>query len=50
MLRFLYHISQVLLTLFWVVCLLIFMAAFAGIGFAGGMLNWMLGGCPGHQI
>ena len=38
MLRFLYHISQVLLTLFWVVCLLIFMAAFAGIGFAGGML------------
>ena len=38
MLRFLYHFSQVLLTLFWVVCILIFMAAFAGIGFAGGML------------
>ena len=37
MLRFLYHFSQVLLTLFWVVCILIFMAAFAGIGFAGGM-------------
>ncbi|MDE0398285.1 MAG: transglycosylase domain-containing protein [Candidatus Poribacteria bacterium] len=38
MLRLLYHFSQVLLTLFWVVCILIFMAAFAGIGFAGGML------------
>ncbi len=38
MLRFLYHCSQVLLTLFWVVCILIFIAAFAGIGFAGGML------------
>ena len=38
MLRFLYHFSQVLLTLFWVVCILTFIAAFAGIGFAGGML------------
>lgn len=38
MLRLLYHFSQVLLTLFWVVCILTFMAAFAGIGFAGGML------------
>ena len=38
MLRILYHFSQVLLTLFWVVCILVFMAAFAGIGFAGGML------------
>ena len=38
MLRLLYHFSQVLLTLFWVVCILVFMAAFAGIGFAGGML------------
>ena len=38
MLRLLYHFSQVLLTLFWVVCILIFIAAFAGIGFAGGML------------
>ena len=36
--RFLYHCSQVLLTLFWVGCLLIFIPAFAGIGFAGGML------------
>ena len=36
--RFLYHCSQVLLTLFWVVCILIFIPAFAGIGFAGGML------------
>ena len=38
MLRLLYHFFQVLLTLFWGVCILIFMAAFAGIGFAGGML------------
>ena len=38
MLRFLYHFSQVLLTLFWVVCILVFIAAFAGVGFAGGML------------
>ena len=38
MLRLLYHFSQVLLTLFWVVCILVFIAAFAGIGFAGGML------------
>ena len=36
--RFLYHFSQILLTLFWFVCILAFMAAFAGIGFAGGML------------
>ena len=36
--RFLYHCSQVLLTLFWVICILIFIPAFAGIGFAGGML------------
>ena len=35
--RFLYHSSQVLLTLFWGVCILISIAAFAGIGFAGGM-------------
>ena len=38
MLRLLYHFSQVLLTLFWGVCILVFIAAFAGIGFAGGML------------
>ena len=37
MFRLLYHFSQVLLTLFWVVCILVFMAAFVGIGFAGGM-------------
>ncbi|MDE0019335.1 MAG: transglycosylase domain-containing protein [Candidatus Poribacteria bacterium] len=36
--RLLYHFSQVLLTLFWGVCILIFIAAFAGMGFAGGML------------
>ena len=38
MLRLLYHFSQVLLTLFWVVCILMFIPIFAGIGFAGGML------------
>ena len=38
MLRLLYHFSQVLLTLFWVVCILMFIPVFAGIGFAGGML------------
>ena len=38
MLRLLYHFSQVLLALFWGVCILISIAAFAGIGFAGGML------------
>ena len=36
--QFLYHFSQVLLTLFWVVCILAFIPIFAGIGFAGGML------------
>lgn len=36
--RFFYHFFQVLLTLFWVVCILASMAVFAGIGFAGGML------------
>ena len=36
--QFLYHLSQVLLTLFWVVCILAFIPIFAGIGFAGGML------------
>ena len=38
MLRFLYHFSQAVLTLFWGVCILAFIAVFAGIGFAGGML------------
>ena len=38
MFRLLYHFSQVLLTLFWVVCILVFIVAFGGIGFAGGML------------
>ena len=38
MLRFLYHLFQAVLTLFWGVCLLAFIAIFAGIGFAGGML------------
>ena len=36
--RFLYQFSQILLTLLWCVCILIAMAVFAGIGFAGGML------------
>lgn len=36
--QFLYHFFQVLLTLFWVVCILAFIPVFAGIGFAGGML------------
>ena len=36
--QFLYHFSQILLTLFWVVCILAFIPIFAGIGFAGGML------------
>ena len=38
MLRFLYHCFQAVLTLFWSVCILVFIVAFAGIGFAGGML------------
>ena len=38
MLRLLYGFSQILLTLFWVVCILVSITAFAGIGFAGGML------------
>ena len=38
MLRFLYHCSQAVLSLFWVVCILVFVAIFAGIGFAGGIL------------
>ena len=38
MLRLLYHFSQGLLTLFWGVCILVSIVAFAGIGFAGGML------------
>ena len=38
MLRFLYHCFQAVLTLFWSACILIFIAIFAGIGFAGGML------------
>ncbi len=38
MLRFLYHCFQAVLTLFWSACVLIFIAIFAGIGFAGGML------------
>lgn len=36
--RFFYHFFQVLLTLFWGVCILAAVAVFAGIGFAGGML------------
>ena len=36
--RFFYHFFQVLLTLFYVVCILVSVAIFAGIGFAGGML------------
>ena len=38
MLRFLYHCFQAVLTLFWSACILIFIAIFVGIGFAGGML------------
>ena len=38
MLRFLYHCFQAVLSLFWVVCILAFIAIFAGIGFAGGIL------------
>ena len=36
--RFFYHFFQVLLTLFWVACILAAVTVFAGIGFAGGML------------
>ena len=38
MLRFLYHCFQAVLSLFWVVCIFVFIAVFAGIGFAGGIL------------
>lgn len=38
MFRFLYHCFQAVLSLFWVVCLFVFIAVFAGIGFAGGIL------------
>ena len=38
MLRFLYHCFQAVLTLFWSVCILVFIAIFVGIGFSGGML------------
>ena len=37
MLRFFYHIFQAALSLFWVVCILVFIAIFAGIGFASGI-------------
>ena len=36
--QFLYHSSQAVLTFFWVVCILVSIAIFGGIGFAGGML------------
>ncbi len=36
--QFLYHSSQAMLTLFWVVCILVSIAIFGGIGFACGML------------
>lgn len=36
--QFLYHSFQVVLTLFWVVCIFVSIAIFAGIGFLGGML------------
>ena len=36
--QFLYHSSQVVLTLVWVVCILVSIAIFGGIGFACGML------------
>ena len=38
MFRFLYHCFQAVLSLFWVVGILVFIAIFAGIGFAGGIL------------
>ncbi len=36
--RFLYHCFQAVLSLLWVVCILVFLAVFAGIGFASGIL------------
>ena len=36
--QFLYHSFQAVLTLFWVVCILVSITIFAGIGFACGML------------
>lgn len=38
MLRFFYHLFQAVLTLFWIVGICVFLAMFAAIGFAGGML------------
>ena len=38
MLRFLYHLFQAVLTLFWLVGICVFLAIFAGIGVASGML------------
>ncbi len=38
MLRFFYHLFQAVLTLFWLVGICVFLAMFAAIGFAGGML------------
>ena len=38
MLRLFYHLSQAVLTLFWVVGICVFLAMFAAVGFAGGML------------
>ena len=38
MLRFLYHCFQAIQSLFWVVCILVFIAIFAGVGFASGIL------------
>ena len=37
MFRFFYHIFQAALSLFWVVCILVFITIFAGIGFASGI-------------
>lgn len=38
MLRFLYHCSQTVLTLFWIVCILVSITVLAGVGFVSGML------------
>ncbi len=38
MFRFLYHIFQAVLTLFWIAGICVFLAIFAAVGFAGGML------------
>lgn len=38
MLRFLYHCFQAVLSMFWAICIFVFIVIFAGIGFAGGIL------------